>query len=651
MIDAGLPEPNRLKELWSINPSIGGPIVRDRLWFFGSYTRQVADSFVPFYEDVDPNATVFTPDLSQQAYDDEDVHDVGVRLTWQATANDKFQFYFDHNYNCHCHFLIGTALSVNVQPSGSVLLTGDSQTYQATWTSTVSNRLLLEVGFSALQQMEDFGSQPEVDISLPGILEVGSGLIAHRGMASWYPPGRRNWMIYDDNTNVRASLSYVTGSHSAKFGTTLQWGNSVRSQDGHRAQSQVFTYFGFPFRAVFNVFPLEAEKNKGGAWDTNQMRSFGFYAQDQWTLDRLTLNYGVRLDLFQGLYPDHTLPQTTWFPGASFLSQTVANWKDLSPRLGLVYDLRGDGRTTLKVTASRYVDGAGTTLAGRINPALQNDRAFYTWIDNCCLPTAGPVDCIAGDGITQGDPRLGFPNSELLSFTSNVAFGTPAITEVFDGKWAKGWGTRFANWEFSGGVQHELLTSMSLNVTYFRRIYQNFEAVNNRLNNPGDYDPYCVTIPTDNRLPNSGQELCGFYEVKPAAFGLVDEITTSGADFEKRTHHWDGLDVTVNARMDNGLLLQGGLSTGRTTEDDCDLIANLNNPSGSSNTGTQVSALHCAMQTAFLTQVKFLGSYPLPYDIQIAGTLQSLPGQELHAHVTYTSAQIEPSLGTSHQWE
>jgi len=263
LMDAGLPEPNRLKELWHVNPSVGGPIMRDRLWFFGSYTRQVADSFVAFYEDADPNASVYTPDLNRQAFDDQNVHDAALRLTWQATPRNKVQFYFDHNYNCHCHFLIGTALAVNVMPSASVFLEGDTQTYQATWTSTLSTRLLVEVGFSAVPQEEYFNPQPDVNADLPGVLEVGSGRFAYRGMAAWYPPGRRNWIIFDDNTMARTSLSYVTGSHSAKIDAIVQFGQSARSQDGHRYQSQQINLFGAPVAAQFSVFPLASTE----AWD------------------------------------------------------------------------------------------------------------------------------------------------------------------------------------------------------------------------------------------------------------------------------------------------------------------------------------------------------------------------------------------------
>ena len=122
LIEAGLPEPNRLKELWSINPSVGGPIVRDTVWFFGAYTRQVADSFAAFFDDVDPNASVYTPQDGQdgrplaQAFDDQGVHDFAGRLTWQATTRDRVQVYFDQNSSDHGHLGVGSSFGLNVMP-------------------------------------------------------------------------------------------------------------------------------------------------------------------------------------------------------------------------------------------------------------------------------------------------------------------------------------------------------------------------------------------------------------------------------------------------------------------------------------------------------------------------------------------------------
>ena len=566
----------------------------------------------------------YTPDLSRQAFDDQNVYDGSVRVTWQATARDKVQFYFDKNNNTHGHFLIGTALAVNVMPSGSVDLDGTNETYQGTWTSSLSNRLLLEVGVGTLLGFQGFNPQDNFDSTLPGILEVGSDLIGSRGLSSWYT-SRRDWIIHETNTNARASLSYVTGSHSAKFGTTLQWGKSARGQGGFSGHSRQINLFGAPVQAQFSTYPVGAIPTQE-KWDTNYMRSFGLYAQDQWTLDRLSVNAGVRFDYFRGGYPDHTLPETVWGAATSFAGQDVVTWKDLSPRLGLVYDLRGDGKTAIKVTANRYVDGAGTTLAGGINPALSNTTVSRTWLDGglgtggLCYSPTGALDfgylfggpntygCVPGDGIAQGDPRLLTPNGELLNASPNAAFGTPIITEFFDPAWAFGWGDRFANWEFSAGVQQEVTDGVSLNVSLFRRVYVNYSVVDNRSISSADFDPYCVTVPTDPQLPNSGQELCGLFEITPAKFGvLADDITTNADNFGSRTQHWIGVDITVNARMDNGLLLQGGVSTGRTSSDNCELSAALDNP----------SQLFCATDTPFLTQVKLLGSDTLPWDVHL----------------------------------
>ena len=657
LIDRGLPEfvapdgttqpaVNRMKELWSFNPSIGGPIIRDRLWFFGSYSRSVADAFVAFLDDADPDALVYSAS-NTQTVDDQNVHDLAFRITAQVSPNNKIQFYFDDNTVCHCHFLVGTAVGINVMQSAAVLNTRDLQLYQATWTSTLSNRLLVDAAFSALPSDSPFLTQENVNANLPGVIDAGGVTRAHRGIAAWYPPGRKNWLIFDNTLVGRGSLSYVTGSHSAKIGTSITRGKSDRISDGYPYNAQIINYFGNPISATFNSFPLSQTE----PWEKNYIWSIGTYAQDQWTLDRLTVNAGVRWDYFRGGYPDGTIPEAPFAAAKTFPGANPVVWNDLSPRLGLVYDLRGDGRTALKVTASRYVTGAGMTLVGnRINPALLNSSSARTWFDGknpfripglpgCIIATGYGGECVPGDGIAQCDPTNPYPNGECLSGTSNTAFGTMENTFAMDPNWAQGWGTRGGNWEFSGGVQHELVDGLSLNVTAFRRVFVNYSATNNTLQNPADFDEYCVTVPNDSRLPNAGQQRCGYYDMKPEVLGLLNNVMTSASNFGEHTNHWNGVDVTVNARMENGLLLQGGLSTGRKSEDDCDLNANLNNPTGSGSlTGSaQFSRLDCSRQEPFLTQLKLLGSYTLPYDIQLAGTLQSIPGLPYQARVIYTA--------------
>ena len=231
----------------------------------------------------------------------------------------------------------------------------------------------------------------------------------------------------------------------------------------------------------------------------------GTYAQDQWTLVRFTVNAGLRWDYFRGGYPDGGIPAAPWAAAKTWEGADPVVWNDLSPRLGLVYDLTGNGRTALKVTANRYVTGFGTVLVGNaVNPALLNSRDQRFWLDGAdghpglgiplgfgifpgCIPSAADPtgsSCIPGDAIAQCDPRNPLPNGECIGGTSNNAFGTFENTSSFDPDWAEGFGQRSANWEFSGGVQHELTTGLSVNVTYFRRAYVNFSADQQLISEP-----------------------------------------------------------------------------------------------------------------------------------------------------------------------
>ena len=528
-------EVNKLKELWTINPSIGGPIVRDKLWFFGSYTRNVADSFIAFQKDLDPNAMFFLagPD---HVFDDQNTHDAAVRLTWQATDNNKVQFYYNKSTICHCHFIIGTAVqSINIMDSGSPASTFDSQLFSATWTSTLSNRLLFEAGYSRFPAQAAWVNQPEVNPGVPGIFEVGIGRIGSRGFGGWYG-ARDTWNLNDVATTGRASLSYVTGSHSFKVGTKVVLADAPELYGGSSnapgvGPFSIFTVVGSPVLANFAKWPQLS---------IDRSTDIGIFAQDQWTLDRLTINAGVRFDYFHAYYPDQQHTEGEYSPGVAVPGADVVTWKDLSPRLGVVYDLFGNGRTALKATASRFVQLQGPGISRAINPAFQNGTLTRVWIDRFCIPSAADPtasSCVAGDLIPQGDPTNPSPNGELLSASGNVNFGTPELTTFYDQEWANGWGQRFANWEFSGSVQHELTDGLSVNVSYFRRIYTNFSSTDNLTVTPADYDPFCVTTPNDPRLPTPGEQLCDNYQVKPEFFGLQDNITTSSDNFGTETRH------------------------------------------------------------------------------------------------------------------
>ena len=615
LIDRGLTEPNRVKELWQINPTLGGPIAQDRLWFYLSHTRYRTDQFVAgAFESQDSSALVYVPDTTKQAVDDQVARDTALRLTSQVTPRNKVSLYVNNSFTGRDHLFVGNALGINITPDAALASSIDDNVYQVSWTSPVTNRVLFEFGASKLTDRWLRNSSPEADTSLPGIIEVASGT-ASRNMSSALGGGGTSGRQGGPHWAYKGSMSYVTGSHSVKVGFTLNHGTNHNLNESTANNQRFITLFGSPLFVDYWGNPSPT---------TNELLpNLGIYVQDRWTIDRLTVNAGVRFDYYRSGYPDHLIPATQYVPVVrDFPGQTVVTWKDLEPRLGLAYDLFGSGKTAFKVSASRYGNPEGVGFASAINPAGNNNTVRRFWAD------------LNGDGVPQGDPANPLPNGELVLPSPNPAFGQAVVTEFYDPEWAFGWGKRFANWEFSTGVQHELLPSVSLNVAYFRRVFVNFQAVDDRSIGPEDFDRFSVTAPTDSRLPGGGgYVLEGLFDRKPSTVGrLQDEITTSADNFGTRQRHWNGVDVSVNARL-NKLMVQGGLSTGRTTQDDCELGVDAPNE------------LFCHETTPFLTQVKLLGSYTLPYDIQIAATFQNVPGPEREASVVFTSAQVAESLG------
>src|SRR5262249_15859151 len=227
----------------------------------------------------------------------------------------------------------------------------------------------------------------------------------------------------------------------------------------------------------------------------------------------------------------------------------------------------------------------------------------------------------------------------------------PVISVRYDPAWASGFRKRPYNWEFSTGVQHELMPGLSVAASYFRRIYGNFAVTDNIAVQPTDYSPYCVTTPLDPRLPGGGgQTLCGLFDLNPNAVGKVNTLGTGAPNYGDQQEHWNGVDFTMNARLSK-MVLQGGISTGKTMTDDCAIVSRFPEvtvpivPGGIATSGTGFTSQFCHVETPFLTHGKLLGSYSLPFEMQVSASYQDLPGPNITANAVYTSAQVAPSLG------
>jgi hypothetical protein len=187
------------------------------------------------------------------------------------------------------------------------------------------------------------------------------------------------------------------------------------------------------------------------------------------------------------------------------------------------------------------------------------------------------------------------------------------------------------NWEFSLGVQQELLPRVSASFGYFRRINGNFWATDNEALARTDFTQYSVTVPSDSRLPGGGGgTVSGLFDVN--AVVPARNVVKPADVFGTQMQHWDGVDLTVDARMRNGLTLQGGVSTGKTMTDNCDVVDDAPEILGGQ------AMQFCHFESPFLAQYKGLATYTLPwYGIRVAGTYQSIPGPQLAANTLYNA--------------
>ncbi len=640
--------PTLIDEVWTINPVVGGPLVRDRIWFFATHTSQQADTIAGgiFYQTpeavLDPNNYNRVEDLSNPAIDATTIREQSVNFTIQASDRDKFKLYWTNSSTDQPHLLQGRTLaSIAVSPEASIGGEIRTNTYQATWTRPHTNRLLFEAGVSHLPVRYKLHDVPEANLNLPGNLQVAP-LWATRNMSGWFSGAQERNSPKHTNM-VRASVSYVTGSHNLKFGASGLWlGENTINSNYHQWYSVLALPTG-PFRATFRT----------PRWQINRARNMGIYAQEQWTLDRLTINAGIRYDYEESSWPDQTIPgANTWFPDQQDLvlaGEKANGWSDLQPRLGLAWDVRGDGRTAVKFGAHRYGKRNSTDIANLLNPGLNNTGMNRTWIDNLCIPSDGPgpnnggltgwdgSTCIAGDGLVQGNPLINEPNGELLSPNPTPFFGSPIPTTFFADDWRNGWGNRPSNWEITASIQQELAAGLSLDIGYFRRSWINFFVEDDQALGAGDFEEFSVDIPQGLRdlNPNLPASIM-LYDQRPETITRPDTLFQSADNFGGQTQNWQGFDITIDGRLEN-LLIQGGVSTGATSTNNCDILDAL--PEVQFNerafTGAGTPQTYCDAQHNWLTQIKLLGTYTLPYDVQVAATLQNQPGPQRIAEVTY----------------
>ena len=636
----GLTSINSVKKVFDYNAAFGGPIVTDRVWFFASgrkwgTTTGVANTFF----DANPNDFVFTNDPNRPLEPEERDGGAGGRITVQATSKDKFTFSYDWQKN-FSEQLTGQLETGTVKTEANLGYCQRQDVTQGSWSRPQNNNLLFDAGVT----MSRFNfSNHGTDLYLSDYEQCGNGLpnnvsINDVGMGFTYGGVGFRQLALSHQSNGRVNVSIIKGSHTIKTGGFWMYGLG----GGHRVYTDRSP-------AQVNALPVSYTFLNGNPTSLTQFAApflvvdqlnpdLGLYVQDQWRLDRVTVSAGLRFDWLRQSIAPTTSPAGLTAPERSYPARTdIPNWKDLNPRFGIVWDPKGDAKTAIKFGINRYVQSATTGMANLLDPAQANSSTTRTWTDSNLnrLP-----DCDLKNRAAQNLTATG---GDICGAWANPNFGGLNLTNYPDPEWINGWQQRPLTWQTSITVDREIVPNLVVNAGYFRTWFGNFQVSDNQTVTPADYSPYCVMVPVDERLPLSGQQLCGLYDLNPDKFGLQpnNKITRSN-EYGKQEEVYNGVDVNFQLRLRGRAQLGGGWNIGNAVQ--LGLAAG-----GSASSGTDTcyvidspqQLFNCKIDVPYQNRIKVNGSYEFPWGIQAAAVVQSNPGANYTANRAFTNAELQ----------
>ena len=523
----GIPSPTKIIKNWDTSFSMGGPIMQDRIWFFGT-ARTIGE-----YTDIagrfgnlnagNPARFDYIADRSVTSRTVGSRKIVAGRVTSQLSQRNKVSAYYDSQFVCNGSSYATDAEQCRVRdndwmgvygfgtwsPESTQKQDGVEHIMQFSYTAPMTSKLLLEAAYSqffsnwnptapagALDQ-EPF--IPIQEQSLAGGVPVPN--MVYHGYA-----GLNN--NHQTHNVWRAAVSYVTGAHSMKVGYAAAY--EVTDIFGD------YPTHGLQYRFLGGV-PNQITQRITKWQQANRTRYDAFYVQDQWTRNRLTLQGALRYEHAWSFFPEglnglltdsryggpiRTLPS----------AKGVNSYNDVAPRMGLAYDVFGNGKTAIKASLSKYWQyAANDGVYIGTNPASTfAQTANRAWNDRTTFPAGDPRN---GDYVPQCDLNIPTANGECGALDNSLFFGfrdsgsVRSTATVVSPDLLSGWNVRPFDWQFAASVQQQVLPRLSVEVGYSRRAWGNLTFTDNRAIGPADFDKYRFNVPNDERLATGGQTL------------------------------------------------------------------------------------------------------------------------------------------------
>jgi hypothetical protein len=672
---AGITSAATVDKIYRLGAQFGGPIKQDRIWFFGAVARwgstvQQPSAFynplqgranVPGSGLVGPTPTLFYPGqpgspFANVSYDDaaggsprpassfDWYRNHAGRITTQVGTKNRFNVYADLQKSCRC--TTGPFTGANSIESERGWDWYPSGVVQGTWTAPITSRLLLEAGYS-------WQTANWVNFREDGVTQYDRSILE---TATNYRYGAANLLTAPKARTgrgaVKFNMSYVTGTHNVKIGVSNETGFNDESRSRNNQLDCPTTCDGLnydflngrPVRLQYYALPFQQA--------IRQRMELGIFAQDAWKIQRLTLNLGIRLDKIDAGFPEADLPAGPFVPARHADERYgIPSWTDINPRLGAALDVFGNGRTALRTSLGRYNQLSRADFTIRFHPFNSSiNSASRTWNDvngnfipDCDLKNFSAQDLSASGG-------------DICGTISNRNFGTfnpSAVT--FDDSTVKD--NRDFLWDFNIDLQHEIIHGLSVDLGYNHNWDGNFTVTENTALDPNSYDEFCITVPNDPRLPNAGQQQCGYYDLKPGLLGLGTLRVTNAKEFADKNgntrlpyRRWDGFWISADGRLPYNIRVGGGIDLGKNVDDHCFTVDMPNQPYDITGTGGATTwngynsqgEGSCHVVTSWMDNLDFRlnGSIPIKGGFTGSFIFRNTRGAALNATWAVTAANV-----------
>ena len=594
------PSVNSIVFIKDYNITVGGPIIKNKLWFLSSYRYQST---------FDSPAGVFKVDKVTPAVEDQHIAQGVLRLSWQISSKDKFSGTYDRIQKQKGHELSGLTILPS-DPEISAQRRGPPLYYvaQGKWTRIQSSNLLFDGGFST--DILHFSviyqpGQEEVPFS-PAWYSHVSKIDSFFGIRT-NAPGPQSYLL-SDKRNVAFNTTYITHNHTIKVGMQDAWGKNDRVSS---ANGDLVANFSNGVAQSITAY------NTPIAVRIRQNADIGIFVTDTWHYKRLALTAGLRFEYEKSAVLPSAIPGGR-FVGARSFNQVdcttikgLGCWKTFSPRIGGVYDLFGDGKTVVKASFGQYNIPQVTGYLTNFNP-MSLVTESRSWTDK---DLGGANLATNGDGIPQ-DNEIG-PGS--------ASFGLPSSTPKLDPNFKR----EYAR-QFSAGFTRQIKPGYGVSFNWFHRDAHNQALVVNRAVDPvKDWIPFQITNPLDGTAITA-------YNITAPARARVSDLYQTNSDPDKRKNIYTGYETSFTGKLPHKGHVMVAWTIDRVTDVTCDMPIGTNLIAGLlidgnntvNNTYNDPNSLRFCDERGkipFRSEGKVISTMPIKWGIEGSAVWQSSP--------------------------